>query len=420
MAGVLASLGLGLPETSAPARGPSPALATPLWSLRRYPLPITTAVKDAVEQRTVTETLTRYVARFERSCFVVRRGDELIAASEPDTALLPASTEKLLTATAALDILGPEFRYTTNVVAAGAPVAGVVERLWMVGAGDPSLSTEPYADRGVSTSMEALADSVVASGTRRVTAGIAVDDFRYDGERAAPSWPGTYITKFETGPLGALTANHGIPLVNGKPVTVADPGLYAAAELTALLRARGVVVGGEPTRSAAPAGAATMGSVTSVPLRTLIAFTLQISDNLAAELLTKELGVRTVGSGTTAAGTAATMAVMSRLGMPTAGVVMVDGSGLDRGNRLTCRALAARRGACARTRAAVTRGVASGGRYQEPACRGESWRRAAISPTSSDWLGCSTAIATTSSRSSPTAGSRRGRSTTSTDLPKRS
>jgi D-alanyl-D-alanine carboxypeptidase/D-alanyl-D-alanine-endopeptidase (penicillin-binding protein 4) len=84
-----------------------------------------------------------------------------------------------------------------------------------------------------------------------------------------------------------------------------------------------------------------MGSVTSVPLRTLIAFTLQISDNLAAELLTKELGLRTVGSGTTAAGTAATIAVMSRLSVPTAGIVMVDGSGLDRGNRLTCRALAA-------------------------------------------------------------------------------
>src|SRR4051794_18293079 len=106
----------------------------------------------------------------------------------------------------------------------------------MVGAGDPSLSTAPYADRGVSTSMEALADSVVASGVRRITGGIAVDDFRYDSERAVPSWPDTYISKFESGLLGALTVNHGIPLVNGKPVTAADPGLYAAAELTALLR----------------------------------------------------------------------------------------------------------------------------------------------------------------------------------------
>ena len=108
VAGVLASLGLGLPETSAPAPGPSPALATPLWSLRRYPLPITTAVKDAVEQRTVTETLTRYVARFERSCFVVRRGDQLIAATEPHNPLLPASTQKHMTATPPHDIHGPE------------------------------------------------------------------------------------------------------------------------------------------------------------------------------------------------------------------------------------------------------------------------------------------------------------------------
>jgi D-alanyl-D-alanine carboxypeptidase/D-alanyl-D-alanine-endopeptidase (penicillin-binding protein 4) len=34
------------------------------------------------------------------------------------------------------------------------------------------------------------------------------------------------------------------------------------------------------------------------------------------------------------------MADMQRLGVPTAGVVMNDGSGLDRGNRMTCRALA--------------------------------------------------------------------------------
>jgi len=66
--------------------------------------------------------LTSYVARFDQSCFVVRRGDEIHRRGSSRLGLLPASTQKLLTATAALDILGPASRYTTNAVSNGAPV----------------------------------------------------------------------------------------------------------------------------------------------------------------------------------------------------------------------------------------------------------------------------------------------------------
>ena len=56
--------------------------------------------------------------------------------------------------------------------------------------------------------------------------------------------------------------------------------------------------------------------MTSPPLKAIVASMLSSSDNLTAELLTKELGVKTANAGTTAAGVAATTAKLRELGVP--------------------------------------------------------------------------------------------------------
>src|SRR5262245_11714568 len=249
--------------------------------------------------------------------------------------LLPASTQKLLTAAAALTTLGADFRFETNVVAASE--GPTLDRLWFVGSGDPVIRTAEYADAGVSTPLEALADAIVAKGVRRIGS-VVGDDYRYDSMRFLPSWSPTYKIDFDVGPVGALEVTESIALVNGKPVMHDDPAVYAAAELTRLLRARGVSVG-EPTRGIAPEGATRIASVTSQPLRTIVRWMLLTSNNLTAEMLTKEVGVRTRGEGTTATGVAMVQAKLRELGLALDGQTMVDGSGLDRQNRLTCRIL---------------------------------------------------------------------------------
>jgi D-alanyl-D-alanine carboxypeptidase/D-alanyl-D-alanine-endopeptidase (penicillin-binding protein 4) len=65
------------------------------------------------------------------------------------------------------------------------------------------------------------------------------------------------------------------------------------------------------------------------------------SDNEVAELLVKELGHQRAGSGTTAAGLTVVRDAVRALGLPTTGVTMHDGSGLDYDDRLTCGFLAA-------------------------------------------------------------------------------
>jgi serine-type D-Ala-D-Ala carboxypeptidase/endopeptidase (penicillin-binding protein 4) len=318
----------------------APAAVTPLWSVRRVPEPIV----DAVGQQHLQAALDA-AAPGNGTCFVVQAGNHTIAAHQGDVPLIGASTQKLLVAAAALEVLGPDSTFLTRVVAPAEPVDGTVDRIWLVGGGDPVLATGDYASflqsqgktKGdVTTSLEALADAVVAKGVRRIPGGVVGDDSRYDAQRYVPTWKDSYRTAGEVGPLGALTVNDGFSAWSPNSKTpVNDPAANAATRLAALLRSRGVEVGSSDT-GAAPAGAVEAAQVTSAPLKAIVTSMLSSSDNLTAELLTKEIGVKTAKTGTTAAGVAATIAKLKELGVPIADGALKDGSGLDRGNRVTC------------------------------------------------------------------------------------
>ena len=59
-----------------------------------------------------------------RSCLAVYEGTRPVLLRRPDEALTPASTQKVLVATAALSVLGPDFRFETKVVAESGPRDG--------------------------------------------------------------------------------------------------------------------------------------------------------------------------------------------------------------------------------------------------------------------------------------------------------
>jgi D-alanyl-D-alanine carboxypeptidase/D-alanyl-D-alanine-endopeptidase (penicillin-binding protein 4) len=340
LVGAIVVATVGIPRASGEPPAPaSRGAETPLWSPRRLPGPFGDPLNTERERAAALayqRALDAEVARFADACFVVARGSTVLAAHNAETPLVPASTQKLLTAAAALTTLGADFRFETNVVATSD--GPTLDRLWFVGAGDPVIRTAEYMDEGVSTPLEALAEAIAAKGIRRIGT-VVGDDSRYDSVRFLPSWSPTYRIDYDVGPVGALEVTESIALVNGKPVMHDDPAVYAAQELTRLLRARGVSVG-EPTRGVAPEGATNVASVTSQPLRTIVRWMLLTSNNLTAEMLAKELGMRTRGAGTTAAGVAAVQAALREQGVVLDGQTMVDGSGLDRQNRLTCRILA--------------------------------------------------------------------------------
>ncbi|CAN5201416.1 D-alanyl-D-alanine carboxypeptidase/D-alanyl-D-alanine-endopeptidase [soil metagenome] len=278
-----------------------------------------------------------------RECLLVSQGDRILYDQNSNEALAPASGMKLLTAAAVLARFDSEERLRTSVVAAPAPTGGgIVEGdLWLVGGGDPVLGTAPWAadfirQPALFTPLEELADGVVAAGVSEVRGRVVGDESRYDQVRYVLTWPERYILDNEIGPLTALSVNDGFLEWDPLDVPYADPAVGAAGVLTDLLRQRGVVVAGDPAAGPAPASAAPIAAIDSPPMADLVSQMLRESDNGTAELLVKELGRQVGGEGSTAAGRVAVSSTLASLGLPTEGLVVADGSGLDPSNRVTC------------------------------------------------------------------------------------
>src|SRR5439155_3019856 len=112
------------------------------------------------------------------------------------TALKPASNMKLTTTAAALGRLGASTQLRTRVLIDGTVTGGTLRgSLFLVGGGDPSLSTGTYsANRfgGISARVGSLADRVRAAGITHVTGRVFGDESGFDRARTAPYWRPIY------------------------------------------------------------------------------------------------------------------------------------------------------------------------------------------------------------------------------------
>jgi serine-type D-Ala-D-Ala carboxypeptidase/endopeptidase (penicillin-binding protein 4) len=249
-----------------------------------------------------------------------------VYSTHADVPLLPASAEKLPVSLAALRLLGPSYRFRTEVVGDG-ELSG---RTWdgdldLVGYGDPTLA-EP--DLG------ALARDIASWRIKRVTGRVVADESYFDARRDAPGWKPSYVG-IESRPLSALS-------VEGPRLGGANGSAAAAARaFTAALERRGVSVHGAPTTGSAAPDAFALAVDYSGPLVDIVREMNQESDNFVAEMLLKELGASLARHGTTAAGARVVRRELQVLGIPTAGVRIADGSGLSRRDRLTPDALVA-------------------------------------------------------------------------------
>lgn len=98
---------------------------------------------------------------------------EVLESHNPDQHFIPASVAKVPSSIAALATLGPDHRFLTEVVTTGPVVNGVVQGdLFLVGGGDPTLSTDGLA---------ALAEQLSASGIVGISG-----SFRFDEQLAPP------------------------------------------------------------------------------------------------------------------------------------------------------------------------------------------------------------------------------------------
>ncbi len=284
-------------QTPIAAPVPEPALSTGLLSFRRSAGEMSRRLNVGAFETALQPLL---AAIDGRSCAVVSLDGRLVGAANPDTVVIPASSQKILVAAVALEVLGETFRYTTNLVGP-APESGVVNGdVFLVGGGDPLLSGEWYSTSGLdrfqafnTTSLDQLARDLAAAGVSQIQGSVRGDGSRYDDEFFAPGWGGG-VAGLEAGPYDALLVNDSRVL--GDDQRGSDPAEAGAREFVRILSEQGISVSGGSGVGVAPANLSNLASVESQPLPAVIAEMLTNSDNNTAELMVKEIGLVASGS----------------------------------------------------------------------------------------------------------------------------
>ncbi len=395
--GLALALGAG-PVLSRPASA-APVADAPVAAATTAAAPAAQPQARAAGAATLSGTLSGILndsrSRTETDVSVLdARTGAVVYARRSTSAGMPASNAKILTAVAALHELGPDYRFTTDVVRRGSVRGGVLEGdLYLVGRGDPTSRQSDYA---------ALARAVKAAGITTVTGRVVADGSFFDSQRYNPGWYTSYASEYYAAQTAALTvapdadldsgtvlvtvkggargrrptlttspaaAKQYVRLVNSASttgstslslsrragtntitvrghvrtggswsglVTVDKPELYAAAVFRAELGKQKVTVRGGTSLGTTPASGRTrVARDRSITLAQLLVPFLKLSNNLHAETLTKTMGTLGGRPGSWSAGTARTTAYVRSLGVPTAGFSLTDGSGVSRRDRVS-------------------------------------------------------------------------------------
>ena len=345
--------------------------------------------------------LTKILAPLERSTDVsvhVRElaSDDVLFDYRGNEPLNPASNHKLLTTSAALDLLGSEFRFETRAL-------HHEDALYLIGEGDPSLD-EPTL-RALATEISA---TLGGAGVQR----IVVDDLAFSPRTLAPGFSDLGPGASFQAPSGALSLDFNTvrvsvhaPRARPKPGQVArlelelyppsthlviddqatvgrgaltirtyagmevdgqartvveltgklragrslmvrrrvvDPGLFTGGALAILLAGPDgtplpVIRGAAPEPEQLPR---VLARRESPPLRTVVGGALAWSNNFVAEQLLRTLGWRMTGSpGDWDNGAEVVQAYWETLGLPSGALVFENGSGFSQRGRVTTSAL---------------------------------------------------------------------------------
>jgi D-alanyl-D-alanine carboxypeptidase/D-alanyl-D-alanine-endopeptidase (penicillin-binding protein 4) len=239
--------------------------------------------------------------------------------------LLPASAEKLSVSFTALHVLGPRFRFRTELVGKGSRSGGTWKGdLFLVGYGDPTLD---------GSDLDRLARRFADTGITRVAGRVFGDDTYFDARRDAPGWKPGYLG-IESRPLSALSVA-GVHLIGANGSAVA-----AARGLAAALEKRGIDVRGSSGARRAPASSVPIAFDLSERLSNVVHHMNAESDNFVAEMVLKQVGATVAEPASTAAGASVVRETLAHAAIPLGGVRIADGSGLSRYDRSTVTALA--------------------------------------------------------------------------------
>jgi D-alanyl-D-alanine carboxypeptidase/D-alanyl-D-alanine-endopeptidase (penicillin-binding protein 4) len=314
------------PAHRAPSRTPRAATAAPRLIVSGKRPPVTPAVVRL--QSAMTKAMRR-AGRTSGALVYDLAGDSELYALRPETKRPPASVEKLWTTTALAVKLGPDARLHTAILGRGSLRHGLWHGdLYLRGGGDPTFGDPTFNhvwEQGYGPTANQLVAQLARRGIRRVTGRVFGDESMFDRRR------GGLMTAYANdvpdfgGQLSSLTYDHGATVPHYSPAT------FAARQL--VLTMRGSHIRATASRQAAktPSGAHLLALVGSPPLSVMTRLMDVPSDDLFAELFTKQLGVLFGRGGTISAG--ARVISQTIAGVYGLHPRILDGSGLSRNDR---------------------------------------------------------------------------------------
>lgn len=238
----------------------------------------------------------------------------VLASHKAKALQLPASNMKLVTAVDALTALGADTKFTTRV-RAGATATDVI----LQGGGDPLMSNADLKDLAGQTAKQLT--GAIAPGQSVV---VHVDDTLFAPPSDGPGWTAGYVPSV----VASVSALARINDYRSNPAALAAKTF--ADDLTALGVASTV---GSSIK--ADDAAATLAQSAGHTVTQAVAHMLSVSENNIAEVLFRQVA-RAQGQPTTWDGArAAAMHIITGLGLMTDGLVLADGSGVSREDRLS-------------------------------------------------------------------------------------
>ena len=309
--------------------GPSAKTTAPSGLDQGAPKPSRAALSGYVQAVASDAALTG--GSVTASVIDVATGEELLDQSAT-TGVTPASTNKVLTAWAALSSMGPGHTLQTKAVLDGQTVTlvGGGDVLLADDAGDPT-ATAGHA--GLGDLARATAEQLKAQGTTSVS--LRLDDTLFTGAQWNDGWEAgneQYVAKVQPIMVDvSATQNQGYP---------ADPAMEAAQAFARHLSEAGITVDGDASRAAAPGGAKELASVSSAPLSDILALSLKTSDNTMTEVEGRLVALQAKETADFAGASKAVAAQLRKDGFDTSGLTLLDSSGLAKGNKVSAKLLA--------------------------------------------------------------------------------
>lgn len=251
-----------------------------------------------------------------------------------DMPLVPASTNKVLTAAAALLTLDHQARISTRVVAGSQNAQGPVV---LVGAGDPVLSAAPPGVdtwyRG-SARISDLVEQIRRSGVTPTA--VQVDTSAFSGPTMAQGWDPADVDNGDIAPIESVMIDAGrIQPTTANSRRSRAPALDAGRELAKALGLDPAAV----TVATAPSGARQLAVVQSAPLVQRLSEMMDHSDNVMAECIAREVAAAINRPRSFAGAADAVSNRLSTAHVDTGGLTLMDSSGLSVDDRLTARTL---------------------------------------------------------------------------------